>query len=134
MHARYVNNLFHYPDQPSPLSPSTPSQSLAHFIAYASTPSHEAYVLRDFHRSLLVAETQEPVYRCPLSLQPLPFHLCIYDCFRLGPSGELPCRVPTACFGHDDKVIVTLAENLATIFFQQVLVYCWSGYVRPPGD
>jgi hypothetical protein len=34
MCARYVNNLFHCPDQPPPSS-STPAPSLAHFIAYA---------------------------------------------------------------------------------------------------
>ncbi|KAF9642711.1 hypothetical protein BDM02DRAFT_3157548 [Thelephora ganbajun] len=33
-----VNNLFHCPDQPPPLFSSTPSPSLAHFIAYALHP------------------------------------------------------------------------------------------------
>ena len=35
MCARYVNNLFHCPDQPPPSSAPTPPPSLAHFIAYA---------------------------------------------------------------------------------------------------
>lgn len=35
MCARYVNNLFHCPDQPPPSSSNAPSPSLAHFIAYA---------------------------------------------------------------------------------------------------
>jgi len=35
MCVRYVNNLFHCPDQPPPSSTPTPPPSLAHFIAYA---------------------------------------------------------------------------------------------------
>jgi hypothetical protein len=35
MCARYVNNLFHCPDQPPSTTSNAPSPSLAHFIAYA---------------------------------------------------------------------------------------------------